>query len=87
MEQDCEVLMKNEGAPLVATEPDLLPAPPLVESFAFAPQVSPVTRPSLTAHHLFTRRLTSLVLQREGHSCIRHALVLAERVCVCVKHI
>lgn len=71
--------MKNEGASLVATEPPLLPAPLFhVESFAFTPQISRVTRLSLTTHHLFTRRLTSLVLQRQGHGCIRDALM-----CVC----
>lgn len=78
------MLMKNEGASLAATAPALLAAPLLhVESFAFTPQTSLVVRLSLRIYHLFTRRLTSLVLQCEGHGCIRDALMFAERVCVC----
>lgn len=57
--------MKNGDAALVATEPARLPAPlHHVESFIFTPQIPPVTRLSLAAHHLLTRRLTSLVRQR-----------------------
>lgn len=75
------MLMKIEGASLVATEP----APLLhVESFAFTPQISLVARLSLRIHHLFTRTLTSLVLLREGHGCICDALMFAECVCVTV---